>query len=130
MSIEPWLFRYAPHNHYLWLWFNLGIVGVVSSVTIFTQVVTNARKGAHVVEATLRPHLMACVFGFLGLLIALFFTELYTPWLYIWAYVGLDHARCRQCPESSRCIERQVLALVSEGTLRMHTVRYLGQPPG
>ena len=87
-------FKYAPHNHYLGIWFDLGIVGVACTLLIFAKCVGVAREGAGVIESTLRPHLVACVFGLLGLFIALFFTEIHTPWFYIWPYIGLVDAHC------------------------------------
>jgi O-antigen ligase len=83
-------FEYAPHNTYLGLWFNLGLPGVLAFVAIIVAGVLSARTGAERARSTeARTQLMAFVIGFLALAIAVFFVELPTAWLFVWAYAGL-----------------------------------------
>lgn len=82
-------FRYSPHNHYVSLWFNLGLVGLACGVAILVQVVKQARVAVDRAPAEFQPLLAGCLVGTLGISVATFFVDLYTPWLWFWAYVGL-----------------------------------------
>jgi O-antigen ligase len=83
-------FRYSPHNHYLALWFNLGIVGLVCGVMLLAIVVREARAG---VDRAQLPEYQAAtaafLFGTLAIAVATLFVDLYMPWLWFWAYAGL-----------------------------------------
>jgi O-antigen ligase len=81
-------FRYAAHNHYLNLWFNLGVIGVAAFVFLLRQVVLTARAAVPAAETEDRRHLIALVFGMLALAVAAFFTNIFGPWLYVWIYIG------------------------------------------
>jgi O-antigen ligase len=80
---------YVSHNYYLLLWFELGVVGVVSYLMIIRGAVITARSAAEVAPPDLRPFFIAFIFGMLFLSVAVFFSLLYKPWLYIWAYIGM-----------------------------------------
>jgi hypothetical protein len=81
-------FRYAAHNHYLNLWFNVGVIGVGAFILLLRQVVLTARAAVPVAEDEDRKQLLAFVFGLLAFAIAAFFTNIYGPWLYLWIYIG------------------------------------------
>jgi O-antigen ligase len=81
-------FRYAPHNHYLGLYFDLGIPGVVLFVYLVSRVIRIARGVVPLTDEETRPHLLAFVFGMLSLAVAIIFSDLWDPWSYIWLYVG------------------------------------------
>jgi hypothetical protein len=51
-------------------------------------VMTARRAAGHAPEDIAR-HLIAFIFGIIGLSIAVFFTLLSYPWLYIWMYIGV-----------------------------------------
>lgn len=78
----------APHNQYLWLWFELGIIGVLSYVLLIRQAVATARSALPLANAVDRQYLIALVVGLMILSVTLFFTMLYKPWAYIWMYIG------------------------------------------
>lgn len=81
-------FRFAPHNHYLGLWFNIGVVGVACFLFILGNVIATARRAAEHARGAARATLIAFVCGLLAIAVAIFFVELHRPWLYVWAYVG------------------------------------------
>ncbi len=81
-------FRYAPHNHYLNTYFNLGIPGIVLFGYILWRIVKTARNVVALADERTRPHVLAFVFGMLSLVIAITFADLFDPWSYIWLYVG------------------------------------------
>lgn len=82
-------FRFITHNAYLLIWFNLGLAGLVSYLLLFGEVLRNAIRATVVASAKVRPHLMGLATGVVGLAIAIFFVNLYSPWSYIWALIGL-----------------------------------------
>jgi len=86
-SLMP--FRYAPHNYYLDLWFNLGLAGLISGTMMLVLVVRGSLRAVPVAKPEYRPHLMAFAVGVVAVAIATFFVDLYTPWLWFWAYAGL-----------------------------------------
>ena len=83
-------FDQAMHNHYLLLWFELGVIGVVSYLLAIQAVVVTARSAAAVARPEHRAYLVACIFGVCFMSVAVFFTLLFRPWLYIWAYLGVS----------------------------------------
>lgn len=82
-------FRYATHNHYVWLWFNLGLIGLICGIALFVLLVREARAAVEHVAAQDRPVLLAFVVGTLAFAIATFFVDLYSPWAWFWLYAGL-----------------------------------------
>jgi O-antigen ligase len=82
-------FRWATHNHYLWAWFNLGVPGLVCCVLLLVLPIKVALSASRVANAAARPHLMGFVVGTTALAVALFFVNLFNPWLFVWAYVGI-----------------------------------------
>jgi O-antigen ligase len=100
-------FSFAPHNHYLGLYFELGLIGLLSFVLLARQIVVVARSAIETGATTARPFLMAFVFGFSGLLVAIFFSQIFRPWVYIWAYVGVS-LRIAICAASSPAVSSAV----------------------
>jgi O-antigen ligase len=82
-------FYLVAHNHYLSLWFELGLVGVITFVMILRQLVVTALATAAVAAPPDRDLVVSFVFSFLILAIGIFFVLLYKPWAYLWAYIGL-----------------------------------------
>jgi O-antigen ligase len=82
-------FFYATHNHYLTLWFELGIVGLGSYLLLIGQLVMTARRAAEIAPEPTARYLIAFIYGILAVSGAAFFTTLSKPWLYVWMYVGL-----------------------------------------
>ena len=81
-------FRYAPHNHYLGTYFDLGIPGLGLFVYIMSRILKTARSIVSLADDETRPHVLAFIFGMLALLISIVFADLFDPWSYIWLYVG------------------------------------------
>jgi O-antigen ligase len=81
--------RWATHNHYLWAWFNLGLPGLICCVLLLVLPIKVALSASRVANAATRPHLIGLVVGMTALAVALFFVNLFSPWLYVWPYVGI-----------------------------------------
>jgi O-antigen ligase len=82
-------FHYAPHNQYLYLWFNLGIPGLILGVMTFLIPMSMARNAASGADDTARAYLIAFWLSVVATLVAIFFSQIYTPWPYFWSYAGL-----------------------------------------
>lgn len=85
---QAFYFRYAPHNSYLKIFFELGSIGLFLIVFALVSILIIARRGLREAEGDNRIMLMSSIFGFLGLLVAIFFVDLTTPWIFIWAFLG------------------------------------------
>jgi len=81
-------FRFSPHNHYFSLWFNLGLVGLVTGCYLLFSSISRARRASQVAEPGVRRQLIAFVIGGISLCGAVFFVELHDPWVYFWMYAG------------------------------------------
>ena len=82
-------FRYATHSTYVNIFFNLGIIGLSLFVITATKILASARRALESADKETFHHLVAFQFGFLTVLVSLAFSELTSPWIFIWAYAGL-----------------------------------------
>ena len=81
-------FRFSPHNHYLSVWFNLGLVGLLTSCYLLFGSINRARRASLLAEVGIRRHLIAYVMGAVALCGAVFFVEIMEPWIFFWMYAG------------------------------------------
>ncbi len=82
-------FKLIPHNHYIMLWFELGLVGLGSYLLVIRSLIRNAMLGLKTATPEMRCYLVAFVYSLMILSAAVIFEQLFTPWLYIWPYAGL-----------------------------------------
>lgn len=82
-------FYFSPHNHYLALWFNLGLVGLFAGTYLLFSAIARARRASVQAPPPYRGHLIAFVLGGVGVCTAVFFVDLYKPWYYFWMYGGV-----------------------------------------
>jgi O-antigen ligase len=82
-------FQFSPHNHYLALWFNLGLVGLFFGSYLLFSAIGRARRASMHATPPLRGQLIAFVIGTVGVCTAVFFVDLHKPWFYFWMYTGL-----------------------------------------
>lgn len=82
-------FNYSPHNHYLGMWFSLGLLGVFCSIYLLGSAIARARRASEQARPPHRGQLIAFVIGGIALMTAIFFVDLHNPWHYFWMYAGL-----------------------------------------
>ncbi len=82
-------FRFSPHNHYLALWFNLGLVGLFTGCYVLFGSIARARRASIDARPPLRAQLVAFVLGAIAVCAAVFFVDLHSPWGYFWMYAGV-----------------------------------------
>ena len=82
-------FRWVTHNHYLQQLFNLGLVGLIGSVLLFVVPVRTVNAAANHADPDVRAMLISFAIGTIAIATAVFFVNLYSPWLYYWSYAGI-----------------------------------------
>ena len=82
-------FEFATHNHYLHLWFNLGLVGLACGSYLLFSGIGRARRASLQAAPPFRGQLIAFVLGGVGIATAVFFVDLHQPWYYFWMYAGV-----------------------------------------
>jgi hypothetical protein len=82
-------FRWNTHNHYLLQFFNLGLIGLVCTLLLFVVVVRTANKAATYARPDVRVVLISFGFATIAVGPAVFFVNLFVPWIYYWSYAGI-----------------------------------------
>ena len=77
------------HNVYLNHLFNLGLPGLGLYCLLVYTLIASCRRAIPNATGVARIQLIAFVFGFSSLSVALFFVDLYKAWPWVWAYAGL-----------------------------------------
>lgn len=82
-------FKFSPHNFYVNLWFNLGLVGLACAILMFVIPIRRALRSLRSADARARAILIGFVVSTIAYAVATFFVDLYVPWMYYWAYAGV-----------------------------------------
>jgi O-antigen ligase len=82
-------FKWNTHNHYLLQFFNLGLTGLVCTVLLFVVVVRTANKAATYARPDIRVVLISFGIATFAVATAVFFVNLFVPWIYYWSYAGI-----------------------------------------
>jgi O-antigen ligase len=82
-------FRWVTHNHYLQEFFNLGLVGLLCSVLLLWVPIRTMNRAATYARPDVRAVLISFGMGTIAVATAVFFVNLYSPWLYYWSYAGI-----------------------------------------
>jgi O-antigen ligase len=80
----------AAHNTYLSLLFELGIIGLTMFLVLLAAMVMQIRVLLLRTEGKERILMSGVAFGFFGVIVAIIFLDLYTPWFYIWSFLGMS----------------------------------------
>lgn len=78
----------VPHNTYLWYFFNLGAVGLMLYLIMVRNLLKVSRQAINGLSTDGDMLLKGFVFGFTALLASVLFVDLFSPWYFIWAYIG------------------------------------------
>ena len=110
-------FHFSPHNHYLALWFNLGLVGLFTGVYLMFSAVARARRASLSAQPPARGQFIAYVMGGIAVCGAVFFVDLYEPWYYFWMYTGVV-MRMAYCIETEALTDAATQAMRLRGPAR------------
>ena len=83
-------FSFATHNTFLNILYNLGAIGLSLFLTAVINTLRTVRAALNDATPQSKSLLVAFIFGFFSLLVSIFFGELHTAWLYVWAFVGVS----------------------------------------
>jgi O-antigen ligase len=82
-------FGFAPHNSYLGIYFELGMVGLLLVMLAFANVLRIVKTNVPLARPDVKLLLMAYVFGLFSVLVGIFFVDLSaSPWIFVWAFTG------------------------------------------
>jgi len=82
-------FRFSIHNSYLNYLFNLGLIGLTLFLTTLLAVLITLRRGIVSASGVAKSFLVAATLGATSICVTMFFAEIYTAGLLMWAFVGL-----------------------------------------
>jgi len=88
-TYDTMAFHFATHNYYLLLWFEIGLVGLLTFLVLVWRILATVRASVSPAPTEARGPLIAFVFGFGAFLIALFFSGVSQPWPYVWILAGV-----------------------------------------
>jgi O-antigen ligase len=74
------------------IFFELGVIGLLLILLAFANVLRISREALRVAlrkdESETAAILFALIFGLIGIMVAIFFVDIYSPWLFVWAFIG------------------------------------------
>jgi O-antigen ligase len=123
-------FQFSPHNHYIALWFNLGLLGLFCGCYLLFAPIARARRASLRATPPARGQLVAFVMGGVAIAGAVFFVDLYNPWFYFWMYCGaaMRLALCvEQVPATERAADVEMLG-ASRPAVRRDPYGWTGSP--
>lgn len=78
-----------PHNHYLFLFYGMGAIGLGIFLGVIVAIYRTAMRALDGADATSRRYLIAFLFGLSGFVVPMMFVTMYSPWPFVWAYIGV-----------------------------------------
>jgi hypothetical protein len=109
-------FQFSPHNHYLALWFNLGLLGLFCGSYLLFAPIRRAHRASVRAVPPARGQLIGFVMGGMAIAGAVFFVDLYNPWYYFWMYCGAA-MRLAICVEQAPATQPLADLETMEGTV-------------
>lgn len=79
----------VSHNTFLAVLFELGLLGLCAYLAIIRGIYKSVKTASIGSGDEERIVISSFLFGFLSLYISLFFVNLFNPWFFIWAYMGV-----------------------------------------
>jgi O-antigen ligase len=122
-SYTTWFsFRFAPHNSYLGLYFELGLFGIFLVFAAFAGLLRSARLAMRHTDGAAALWLTAFIFGFLAFIFSIIFVDLTALWLLVWAYSGIL-MRLAVCEQRKPVSETPDTIRVNSGKKPVHFAR-------
>lgn len=83
-------FQFLPHSHYLWIYFDLGILGLGCFIYLFVGIYGMARRAVDSAQSSAERRLpLAFVYAIPTYCICMVFANITVPWIFIWPLMGL-----------------------------------------
>jgi O-antigen ligase len=80
----------STHNTYLLRLYELGLIGLGMFLALLIAMVRQVRVLVQRTEGKERVLMSGVAFGWFGVIVAILFVDLYTPWFYIWSFIGMS----------------------------------------
>ena len=92
-SFNP-MVGHTSHNSFLEVLFNLGAIGIIVYLILIRGILGVFKQALAVAADRDRILLCGVRAGFFALLVSLFFVNLYRPWFFVWAFIGISACFC------------------------------------
>lgn len=113
-TFDPIIGRGA-HNMYLNMLFELGVIGLILYLILLYKLLKLFRISVNQASGAARTYIIGVIFSFFAIIISTSSSELYRPWMLIWACTGLmlrlvliDRADAKQSRIRSAQVPRQL----------------------
>lgn len=83
-------FYAAAHNVFLNYLYNLGAIGLSMYLMVFVRILSIVRSAIATASAEIKPYYMALVFGLIGFLVSIFFSEYHGSGFLLWSLLGVS----------------------------------------
>lgn len=80
----------SAHNHYLLIFYELGLIGLALFVIFLASIVLFIRTLVERTEGKERVLMAGIAFGLFSVLVSIAFVDLVTPWFYIWSFMAMS----------------------------------------
>jgi len=80
----------SAHNTYLLILYELGLVGLIMFLILLFSIIRQVRTLVKRTEGKERILMSGVAFGFFGVIVAIIFLDLYSPWFYVWSFLGMS----------------------------------------
>ncbi len=80
----------SAHNTYLLVLYELGIAGLILFGLLLFSIVKYVRVLVKRTEGKEQVLMSGVAFGILGLIVTITFLDMYSPWFYIWSFLGMS----------------------------------------
>jgi len=80
----------SAHNSYLLILYELGLVGLILFLILLLSIIEQVRTLVKRTEGKERILMSGVAFGFFGVIVAIIFLDLYSPWFYVWSFLGMS----------------------------------------
>jgi len=79
----------VSHNTFLNVFFDLGVMGFILYLLLIVWIFSKLKSSAINASGQVQMILGGALFGYSAMLCAVFFVNLFTPWYFVWAYLGV-----------------------------------------
>lgn len=84
------LVGHSSHNSFLEVLVNFGVIGLAIYLALLRGIFVQLKKTISLATPSSGVLFCGILAGFLGVLVSVFFVNLYRPWFFIWAFLGIS----------------------------------------
>ena len=80
----------SAHNTYLLILYELGVIGLILFIILLISVIRQVRVLVMRTEGKEQILMSGVAFGLFGVITTIMFIDMYSPWFYIWSFLGMS----------------------------------------